>query len=236
MKKTFFGTAKDLKESLLVALAMFMVTALYEYFMYWFVPGFTVNWFELFGTWASLNAVWLVRTQNIQNWFWGILGVVLLGFFFKEIGLPGQQWLQWLYFLPVQIWAWYYWLLGKTERSELPVTTLTTKGRIFWLLVVALLATAVFLLIDIFAPTSQYPVLDATVVAASVIAQYLMGLKKMESWALWLGPVNLLSIALFLLAGAYVLTALYIAFFIHALFGLRSWYKEARKNSSYENV
>jgi nicotinamide mononucleotide transporter len=58
---------------------------------------------------------------------------------------------------------------------------------------------------------------------SSVVAQFLLGRKKVESWVLWLGPVNLLSITLFFLAGAYTVTALYIAFFIHAAFALRSW-------------
>jgi nicotinamide mononucleotide transporter len=67
---------------------------------------------------------------------------------------------------------------------------------------------------------------DALVVTASVTAQYLLGRKIIESWWLWLGPVNLLSIALFYAAGAYVVMALYCAFFIHAVVALRDWNNE----------
>jgi nicotinamide mononucleotide transporter len=58
------------------------------------------------------------------------------------------------------------------------------------------------------------------------VAQWLLGRKKLESWYLWLGPVNVLSIILFLLSGAYVVTALYVAFLIHAIFAIKSWKKE----------
>ena len=235
MKKGIFGTKKDLKESLIVAALMLIVTASYEFLMYQFVPDFAINWYEFFGTWFTLNAVWLVRTQNIQNWFWGILGVILLGLFFMEIGLPGQQWLQWAYFLPVQVWAWYHWVNGRKGTNELPVTRLSNYGRVLWITVIAVMTIVIIYAIDVFSPGSQYPVLDATVVAASVVAQYLMGLKKMECWILWLGPVNMLSITLFFLAGAYVLTALYIAFFVHALFGVYGWHKESKK-VAYENL
>ncbi len=225
-----FGDKAALQESLLVALSMLAVTALYEYIMLLVIPDFAINWYEFTGTWFTLTAVWLVRTQNIQNWLWGIAGVILLGIFFSQIGLPGQQWLQWGYFLPVQIWSWYYWVGGMRGERELPVTTLTSTGHFIALVAVILGTVLVYLSIDFFAPQAQYPILDALVVAASVTAQFLMGRKKMESWVLWLGPVNLISIVLFYLAGAYVLTALYIAFFVHALFGVRSWYKASQLN------
>lgn len=236
MKTTIFGTKADLQESLKVAVAMLLVTAAYESLMLYFVPDFAINWYEFFGTWFTLNAVWLVRTQNIQNWFWGILGVILLGLFFKEIGLPGQQWLQFAYFLPVQVWAWYHWVNGRKDEKDLPVTRLSNATRFVWMGVLITMAAVIFYAIDVFAPGSQYPVLDATVVAASIVAQYLMGLKKMECWLLWLGPVNVLSITLFFIAGAYVLTALYIAFFIHAIFGVIGWSKEVKLQENYEKV
>lgn len=231
-----FGTAANTRETALVAAAMLAVTIAYEYAMSVLIEGFTIHWYEFFGTWCVLNAVWLVRTQNIQNWMWGIAGVVLLGVFFRDIGLPGQQWLQWAYFLPVQGWAWYHWVHGARDRAALPVTTLSSSGRALWLGVLAVGTIAVYASIDAFAPGSQLPILDATVVAASVTAQFLMGRKKVESWLLWLGPVNLISIWLFFSTGAYVLTALYVAFFIHAAFGVRSWWRAANAGARQEAV
>jgi nicotinamide mononucleotide transporter len=150
--------------------------------------------------------------------------VILLGWFFGDIGLPGQQWLNWGFFLCIQLWAWPYWIWGGAQRDTLPVTLLSLGERMFWFCAIILGTWVIYTAIDNFAPRSQYPVLDALVVASSVIAQFLLGRKKVESWLLWFGPVNVVSIVLFALSGAYTLTALYMAFLIHAGFAIRSWY------------
>jgi nicotinamide mononucleotide transporter len=224
------GNRQAHKEHLGVVLSMFLVTALYEYIATLIIPDFQVNWFEFAGTWAGLTCVWLTRTQNVLCWPWGIVSSIAFGFFFMEIGLPGQHWLNWGYFLIIQLWAWPYWVFGGAHRTELKVTRLSLKGKLLTLLSIIAGTAAVYVTIDYFSPGSVYPILDAVVVAASVTAQYLLGRKIIESWWLWLGPVNLLSIALFFAAGAYVVMALYVAFFIHAIFALRTWYAEEHRS------
>jgi nicotinamide mononucleotide transporter len=228
----YFGTATATRESALVATLMLIVTLIYEGAMYLLIPDFVVNYYELFGTWCVLTAVWLVRTENIQNWLWGIVGVVLLGVFFGQIGLPGQQWLQWAFFVPVQLWSWYYWANAKRDAErELQVTTMSWLERGLWIVIIILGTVFGEWFIDSVTPGSQYPALDALVVVSSMVAQFLMGRKKVESWVLWLGPVNVVSVVLFFLSGAYVLTALYVAFLVHAYFGLRRWYQVSTRES-----
>lgn len=221
--KALLGTRADFMEQFYVLLSMLAVTLLYEWGSSYLVPGFSFNTYEFIGTWSGLVCVWLSRTRNILCWPWGIVSAAALGMFFSQIGLPGQQWLNWGYFLIIQIWAWPYWAFGGKNKTELPVTTLTGKGRVLATLAIIAGTGAVFLAIDTIAPGSAHPVLDALVVAASVVAQFLLGRKKVESWLLWLGPVNLVSIVLFVLVGAYTVAALYVAFFVHALFALRTW-------------
>ena len=217
------GSRGEHYENLIVAGCMFIITAGYEYISYLLLPGFQLNWFEFIGTWSGLTTVWLARTENILCWPWGIVSAASLGYFFAQIGLMGQQWLNLGYFLIIQIYAWPYWAFGGKNATELPVTRLTGAGR-FWTSVALVAGIGlVYSVISLIAPDSHYPILDATVVSSSVVAQWLLGRKKIESWYLWLGPVNVLSIALFLLSGAYVVMALYIAFLIHAVFAIRSW-------------
>ncbi len=225
------GSRQEHLENFKVTLAMFAVTLAYEWVSSQIIPGFVFSGYEFLGTWAGLVCVWLCRTQNILCWPWGIVSAGALGYFFGTIGLPGQQWLNWGYFLIIQIWAWPYWAFGGAEKTELPVTMLTSRGWIGMLLAIVFGTYSIYVLIDLLVPGSLHPVLDATVVASSVVAQYLMGQKKVESWLLWLGPVNLLSIILFASAGAYTVMALYVAFFIHAFFATRTWYRARIINS-----
>jgi len=220
-----WGNRNEHIEQLKVAAIMFAVTTLYEYISIHFIPEYSLNMYEFLGTWSGLVCVWLARTTNILSWPWGIFSSILLGVFFSQIGLPGQQWLNWGYFLIIQLWSWPHWTFGGVGKTDLPITVLSWRYRVLALLVLIVGTIGIYSLIDLFVPGSFHPWLDALVVASSVIAQYLLGRKKVESWILWLGPVNILSIALFYLAGAYTLMALYIAFFIHAAFALRNWAK-----------
>lgn len=223
------GDKKEHVEQIWVAISMFIITVLYEYVSIRFVPGYSLNIYEFLGTWSGLVCVWLARTTNILCWPWGIFSSLMLGMFFSQIGLPGQQWLNWGYFLIIQLWAWPYWIFGGVERTALPITVLSWRSRLLFLAVLGMGTIATYSLIDILAPGSFHPWLDALVVSSSIVAQYLLGRKKLESWILWIGPVNMVSIALFYLAGAYTLTALYIAFFIHALFAFRTWAKRNKQ-------
>ena len=220
-----FGTKKEHLEQLRVAAVMFVATSIYIFASKYFVQDYSFNIFEFIGTWTGLVCVWLSRTRNILCWPWGIVSSFILGVFFSQIGLPGQQWLNWGYFFVIQLWAWPHWVFGGNNNTELPVTFLSWRQRFAVLFGVVLGTLVIYFLIDVFVPGSSYPWLDSLVVSASVVAQYLLGRKKVESWILWLGPVNIVSIVLFFLAGAYTLTALYVAFFIHAVFALKNWAK-----------
>lgn len=219
----FIGSRANHLENGYVTVAMLLVTVLYELFSKAVFPDFTFNVYEFVGTWSGLVTVWLCRTQNVLCWPWGILSALAFGFFFGSIGLPGQQWLNWGYFLVIQLWAWPNWAFGGEAKTELPITFLGVRGRLVALLSVLVGTALIYVLIDTFVPGSRYPILDATVVSASVVAQFLLGRKNVESWYLWFGPVNLLSIILFYLSGAYTVMALYIAFFIHAGCAIRKW-------------
>jgi nicotinamide mononucleotide transporter len=221
--RRLWGTREDHLEQARVAAAMLLVTVVYEMLSLHLNADARFNIFEVAGTWTGLVCVWLSRTRNILCWPWGVVSSLALGFFFGTIGLPGQQWLNWIYFGVIQLWAWPHWAFGGAERTELAVTTLTTAGRLVMIACAVGGSILVYKIIDVFAPGSVHPWLDAIVVASSVVAQFLLGKKKVESWVLWLGPVNALSIVLFYSAGAYMVTALYVAFFVHAVFGLTGW-------------
>jgi nicotinamide mononucleotide transporter len=221
--RRLWGTRADYLEQAKVSAAMLVVAALYEALSMRLTTDAHFNGYEFVGTWTGLVCVWLSRTRNILCWPWGIVSSAALGFFFGAIGLPGQQWLNWIYFGAIQLWAWPHWAFGGEAKTELPVTTLSTAGRVATLVLGAAGSAVVYSLIGAFAAGSLHPWLDSIVVASSVIAQFLLGRKKVESWILWLGPVNALSIILFYSAGAYMVTALYVAFFVHAIFGLTGW-------------
>ena len=74
--------------------------------------------------------------------------------------------------------------------------------------------------------------LDATTSGISVVAQYIMSWKKLESWILWI-TVDVLSIILFILVGAWMAAALYAVFLCLATKGLLEWWDEYNYGGKY---
>ena len=69
---------------------------------------------------------------------------------------------------------------------------------------------------------------DASIVAASVAAQLLLTTKRIESWWLWLIPIDLSAILLYLRSGAEMFAALYALYLVLASLGLHNWVRAWR--------
>lgn len=202
--------------------------------LYWlgtkrFAPEAVPGWVEFTGTAASLWSVWITQRRNVLALPAGLISVIFMGWFFHDIGLVGQTWLHWGYYIPIQVWGWAHWTRGGDGRSELVVTRLSNGVRA--LLVGAIVAITLVLgrLLDAGWADAMYTYWDASIVAASVLAQLLLSTKKVESWWLWIGPVNVSAILLYLRTGAYMFAALYCLFLVMAVVGLVRWRVAARE-------
>ncbi|MCC5951693.1 MAG: nicotinamide mononucleotide transporter [Acidimicrobiia bacterium] len=189
------------------------------------MPG----WVEFTGTATSLWSVWITQRRNVLALPVGIVSVTLMGWFFLDIGLVGQMLLHWGYYLPIQFWAWTQWTRGGDGHTELTVTRLTNRTRLAVLVVGALLTATFGWVLDVGWGEMLYTYWDASIVAASVLAMILMSRKKVESWWLWILPVNVSAILLYVSTGAYMFAALYCLFLVMAFVGLARWTRAARE-------
>jgi nicotinamide mononucleotide transporter len=71
------------------------------------------------------------------------------------------------------------------------------------------------------------PYLDACATALSLVAQWLMNRKVLESWVFWI-TVDVLSIGMYLAKGLRLTALLYAAYLIMATMGLFAWKKTLR--------
>jgi nicotinamide mononucleotide transporter len=177
---------------------------------------------------TSLWSVWITQRRNVLALPVGIVSVILMGWFFRDIGLVGQEWLHWGYYLPVQFWAWAQWTRGGEEQTELLVTRLSNPARVLALTGGAIATMALGWLLNAGWDDALYTYWDASIVAASVVAMLLLSRKKVESWWLWILPVNVSAIGLYLATGAYMFAALYGLFLIMAFVGLARWIRAAQ--------
>jgi nicotinamide mononucleotide transporter len=146
--------------------------------------------------------------------------VTLYIFIFYRAKLYSDMLLQVVY-IGLQIYGWHAWLRGGPERTHLPVTTISAPQAAGWLVGCAV-TTAAWGALMHYNTDASFPYADAFTTVASLIAQWLLGRKKLQSWLVWI-VVDVVSIRLYLAKELYLTAALYCVFLIMATLGYIAW-------------
>jgi len=225
----WFGRAWEHQHAMIAGIGSFILCAIYAFAVSRITPDYTPGVVEFLGTATSLWSVWITQKRNVLALPIGIVSVVLMGWFFKSIDLNGQMLLHWVYYLPVQFWAWQHWTRGD-DGGELRVRSLTWNQWLLCVLAMVIATAVIGKILQSAWDSSLYTYWDASIVAASIVAMILLAQKRVESWILWILPVNVSAIALYTLTGAYMFAALYCLFLVMAFVGLNRWMAADQQN------
>ena len=220
-KLSFWGTSSNQLETAAILGASFFLTLLYSFIANRLETP--TSKLEFWSLEFSFACVWLSRTENVLSMTTGIVSVVLMGIFLLKVDLVGQGWLQFVFYVPIQLFGWWSWCRGGEGRTELNIGRLVLNG---WALSISVFfLTWVFfaLLFDTLYESPQYLIWDTSIVAASVVAQILMTRKKVECWFFWTFPVNVSALLLYWRADVPAFSFLYLVFLLNAYFGWRQW-------------
>ena len=183
--------------------------------------SFLVPWIEPLAVVTGIASVALTVRQRIASWPVGIVSVVLFLILFLDAGLYADSMLQVVYVI-LGVYGWWFWLHGGPRRDELPVTGASMRLR----LVLALVAVAGTLGFGTFldvATDSTVPYADAATTTLSLIAQFLLTRKLIETWPVWIFGVNVPFIAIYLYKGLAMTAALQLVFIALSIAGWRAW-------------
>ena len=183
-------------------------------------------WIEIIAVVLGLACVWLTVRQNVGCWPTGLAMVTLYIVIFFRTKLYSDMLLQVVYVF-LQIYGWYAWLHGGPQQSRLSVARLPKRLIGMWLLVGLLGAGMLGVTMHRYTDAS-FPYVDALATVASLIAQWLMGRKILESWLVWIF-VDVISIGLYLAKELYPTAALYVVFLGLAILGWYEWRRSWRK-------
>jgi nicotinamide mononucleotide transporter len=165
--------------------------------------------------------VWLTVRQNIWCWPVGIIQVFLYIFVFYYARLYSDMLLQIIY-IPISVFGWYHW----NQRNLGEVTLkISLTGKFIWIWVIGCVIGTIglgFLMSHYTNASLPYP--DSFITIASLLAQWLMAKKKLESWVLWI-LVDVIAVVVYCLKSLYFTTGLYVAFLILATIGYFEWRK-----------
>ncbi len=163
-------------------------------------------------------SILLAGRNSVHTWWTGIVGGLLFGYVFFEAKLYADVTLQ-VFFLVTSIDGWRRWHGGPTR--ELPVTRTQplTLGKLTLagVVVVVLYGLLLHRFTDAYAPF-----LDSAILAFSVLGQFLLMQRRVETWWCWL-LVNSLAVPVYWQRGLHVTSLLYAAYWVNALVALRHW-------------
>lgn len=192
------------------------------------LPGYRMSLLELLAVITGLCAVWFAARANIITWIFALVNAVLFFMLYYQVNLYSAMILQLFFFLNA-FYGWFNWKRQSSNGDE-PVTLLSHKGRVAW--VVAVIAGALAMgtvmsrihlwLPDLFPVEATFVYSDAMIAVMSIVASLLCARLKLENWVLWI-LVNIMSIAMYAMRGIMLVSVQYVIFLAMAVYGFIQW-------------
>jgi nicotinamide mononucleotide transporter len=185
-----------------------------------------VNPGEIAANAFNAASIFFAGRNSVHTWWSGIVGCSFFAFVFYEARLYADVTLQ-IFFIGSCIVGWWAWLHG-AEGAELPVRHVRLPVTIA-LLVLATAVAAGYGWLLLRYTDAYAPFVDSIVLAFSVLGQFLMVGRRVESWWCWV-IVNTLAVPLYASRGLYLTAVLYAAFWVNAIVSLRRWRRLAARD------
>lgn len=195
------------------------------------VLDYPMSWVELIATGAGLLAVWLSGREHIANWGMGLINIVFSFFIFYQFSLYSDMFLQ-IYFFATGVLGWWQWARRNKSTHErvVKISYLTRQQQIWMVITIGISTIIIGSMITrlhewfpvIFAQPASFPYADTLVMTMSIFGNFLLTIKKIESWVLWV-LVDILAPILYFQKGIYLITLEYIIFLGLATFALINW-------------
>lgn len=178
---------------------------------------------EWAGAVTGAIAVYLAVRTSIWTWAWGFVNVLIYGYVFYEYKLYSSMALFLLYFLPMQFYGYWSWRKAGGTEDALPVTRTGVVGLLPYLVGAAFFTAGWGYLMA--SSNAALPYVDAFQTGLSVVAQYLMARKKVESWWLWIVVDLICALYLYPAQKLFVTAGLFLIYLVLATMGLLEWQK-----------
>ena len=188
-----------------------LITSLRETFSPWELAGFL----------TGIVCVWQVVCRNIWNFPLGILSCACFLILFLQQRLFGEAILQ-VIFIALNIHGWNQWLRKGSDQGGRQVSNVPKKEFTILALLVFPFTAGLWAILTWL--NGSAPLVDAWVTSLSLIAQWLLNRKFIQSWPVWI-LVDVLTIGLGIYRGMYLLSALYIIYLSMCFVGWYSWNK-----------
>jgi nicotinamide mononucleotide transporter len=181
-----------------------------------------VNGLEIAANVVMTASIALAARNSVHTWSTGIAGCLLFMVLFLQKQLYADATLQ-LFFIISSVIGWWQWCHpgSQIDQTERQITRVRPGVLVIMFLLGISVAVGYGWILRRF--TDAYlPYVDSAVLALSIIAQFLLMWRTLDTWICWLA-VNTISIALFTSRDLYLTAALYTAYWFNAWYGWSRW-------------
>lgn len=222
---------QSLKVHMSQALAIGVILTALSYFV-GFSAGWVevINWLEVFAVFTSYVCTFLCVVERRANYPIGAISNAAYSLLFFQFGLYASATVT-AYLTLALLYGWFRW---KSDAVAIPVRHVQLK----WI-PVYLLATGAFYLLALALVTAVGGTLAATdtaILIGTMLAQFLLDNKRIETWAVWL-VVNVFAIYTYGAAGLALVVFQYVFFLLNVFYGWYMWNKSMKlEKFSYTNL
>jgi len=185
----------------------------------------TLNWLEVFAVFTSYSSTYLCVKERRANYPIGAISTAAFAILFLQSGLLSSAILN-IYLTPTLLYGWLRW---RKDAKTRPITHVELKWVPVYLLVAILGYTGAALISQALGGAMAWT--DAMILAATILAQFLLDNKKLENWGVW-ALVNVFAIYTYATAGLALAAFQYVFFLINTVYGFIIWRRSKRETDA----
>lgn len=192
--------------------------------------GLVLNPVELAGALFSITYIILSIRENIWLWPVGFFASLFYIIVFFQEGFYAGMSLQ-LYYLIISVYGWFKWLEKHDDKTgvKTPIRVISINQRklLTYITVMIGLTIVIFLLLSTIPgmlnlPPSSMPWSDAFITAGGIVATYMLAMKILENWLIWV-VVNSFAIGVYFYQELFITALLFTIYAVMAVIGYRRW-------------
>ena len=215
---TRVSARRDIAESMVVGLVLTGLSYLVGLLAGWITA---LNPLEVFAVFTSYACTYLCVKERRANYPIGAISTAAYSILFLQSGLFSSAILN-AYLTPALLYGWFRW---RKDADTRPVTHVSLKMVPVYLLIAGAGYAGAAFLSQALGGTMAWT--DAMILAATILAQFLLDNKKLENWAVW-AIVNVFAIYTYATTGLPLVAFQYVFFLMNTVYGFVIWRRSKR--------
>jgi nicotinamide mononucleotide transporter len=183
------------------------------------------SWLEIVAVVFGILSVWFARKENIWVYPTGIVNVLVYVYLCFFAGLYADMAINAFYFV-MSVFGWYNWSRRDENSHHVPITSLSIKQWFLYILLIAGAFGIIYYILSNFTD-STVPLFDSFTTSLFIAGMWLMAIKKIENWLLWILG-DMLVIPMFAIKGLAFTSVQYIVFLVLAIMAYIEWRKRLK--------